>query len=223
MFRQSVKEVLSKFGKRPMMDYTPKARATRQRILDAASEVMLQKGFTRTKLDEVLEISRVRKGNFYYYFASKDDLGLAVLRETAAPIVAKWVAGIVEADKDPVANLKALAQSIAASPLITSGLGNPVANLACEMVEISDEFRVAVGEILMSVTDVYIDQFRALASQDRLQGGYSAEELGRFVVSLVEGSVMVYRRNNDAAQLERTIQIGMNWVLGGIGQNGASV
>lgn len=198
-----------------MSSYTPKARATRQRILQAASDLMLNKGFTRTKLDEVLEKSKVRKGNFYYYFASKDELGLAVLKETAAPIVNGWLTQLISPNKDPRANLRNLATGIADSPEIISELGNPVVNLSCEMVELSDEFRQCVADILHDVLRVFVAELERLQKTQALPEGKSPEALAWYMISLLDGAVLIYRRTKDINLLRQTIDLGMGFLLAG--------
>ncbi len=55
------------------------ATPTRERILDVATDMALDRGFAAASLDEVLAGSGVTKGAFYHYFASKADLGRAIL------------------------------------------------------------------------------------------------------------------------------------------------
>src|SRR5437667_11467984 len=54
-------------------------RSTREAILKAASRLIHVHGYNHTSLDDVLRESGVSKGNFYYYFKSKEDLGYAIL------------------------------------------------------------------------------------------------------------------------------------------------
>src|SRR5437879_9680936 len=54
-------------------------RSTREAILEAASRLIHVHGYNHTSLDDVLRDSGVGKGNFYYYFKSKEDLGYAIL------------------------------------------------------------------------------------------------------------------------------------------------
>src|SRR5438876_12307413 len=56
-----------------------KGAATRDQILDAAARLIHLQGYHCTSLDDVLRESGVGKGNFYYYFKSKEDLGYAIL------------------------------------------------------------------------------------------------------------------------------------------------
>ncbi|MGH7305509.1 MAG: TetR/AcrR family transcriptional regulator, partial [Candidatus Rokuibacteriota bacterium] len=54
-------------------------RSTREAILEAASRLIHVHGYNHTSLDDVLRESGVGKGNFYYHFKSKEDLGYAIL------------------------------------------------------------------------------------------------------------------------------------------------
>src|SRR5215472_2564287 len=52
---------------------------TRQRLLDIAVEVFMEKGFARASVEEIAERAGYSKGAVYSNFASKEDLALAVL------------------------------------------------------------------------------------------------------------------------------------------------
>ena len=58
--------------------------ATRERILDAAQRLMLQRGFAGTSVDAVLAAASVTKGGFFHHFPSKQALGLALVERYAA-------------------------------------------------------------------------------------------------------------------------------------------
>src|ERR1700753_1185863 len=51
----------------------------RESILDAADHLFYVKGFAETSFSDIAEKAGVPKGNFYYYFQSKDDLLEAVV------------------------------------------------------------------------------------------------------------------------------------------------
>lgn len=53
----------------------------RQRLVDAGHEVLSEKGFEATTVKEIARAAGVSPGLFHYYFASKDELLLAVLGE----------------------------------------------------------------------------------------------------------------------------------------------
>lgn len=55
--------------------------ATRQRILDAAHDLVLDKGYAATSIDEILAASGVTKGAFFHHFASKDGMADALYQQ----------------------------------------------------------------------------------------------------------------------------------------------
>ena len=58
---------------------SPAPTDSRQRILDAAAQIIGKKGFAAVGLNEVLLSAKVPKGSFYHYFSSKDAFGQALL------------------------------------------------------------------------------------------------------------------------------------------------
>jgi TetR/AcrR family transcriptional regulator, transcriptional repressor for nem operon len=58
--------------------------ATRERILDAAQRIVLERGFAATSVDAVLAEAPSTKGAFFHHFPSKNDLGRALLERYAA-------------------------------------------------------------------------------------------------------------------------------------------
>jgi TetR/AcrR family transcriptional regulator, transcriptional repressor for nem operon len=58
--------------------------ATRERILDAAQRLVLERGFAGTSVDAVLAEASATKGAFFHHFPSKNDLGRALLERYAA-------------------------------------------------------------------------------------------------------------------------------------------
>lgn len=57
---------------------------TRDRILDAAQRIVLERGFAATSVDAVLAAAPATKGAFFHHFPSKNDLGRALLERYAA-------------------------------------------------------------------------------------------------------------------------------------------
>ena len=53
----------------------------RQRILEAARRLMLQKGFGATSLDDICKKVKLTKGCLFHYFRNKEELAQAVLEE----------------------------------------------------------------------------------------------------------------------------------------------
>lgn len=78
---------------------------TRERILAATEALVLARGFTGTSIDEILKVTKLTKGAFFYHFRSKGDLARAV--------VERWV----ERDFALLTQLAQRADDLADDPL----------------------------------------------------------------------------------------------------------
>ena len=90
------------------MTHTRKAIATRRKIVNCAAELIISQGYSRMRLEEVLRASSVQKGNFYYYFRSKDELGMAVLSENLQPAAQQWLETLLDDSGDAWRDLEQL-------------------------------------------------------------------------------------------------------------------
>ena len=64
-----------------MSSHTP--TDTRQRLLDAAEELVNRQGFAATSIDQILEQVGVTKGAFFHHFKTKNDLARALIQRFA--------------------------------------------------------------------------------------------------------------------------------------------
>ena len=63
---------------KPAPDQPPEAGSTRERILDVALDLFIEKGFDGTSLREIAEKLGFTKAALYYHYASKDDILMAL-------------------------------------------------------------------------------------------------------------------------------------------------
>jgi len=84
-----------------------KNKPTKERIMDAAEEIMLEKGFHSVGLNQILTAVKVPKGSFYHYFKSKDDFGVELLRHYIGRTTARKREMLISAEleADPVRRL----------------------------------------------------------------------------------------------------------------------
>jgi AcrR family transcriptional regulator len=79
-----------------------------QRFLDAAFELIDEKGSTEFTIQEVVERSKQSLRGFYEYFDGKDDIVLALFEETVREAIAE-IRAAVDAESEPLARLRAFA------------------------------------------------------------------------------------------------------------------
>ena len=86
MSRPATPEVLPG-GAQPRWERRKEARPSE--LLAAALELFVDKGYANTRLDDVAARAGVSKGTLYLYFANKEDLFKAVVRESVVPLIAQ--------------------------------------------------------------------------------------------------------------------------------------
>ena len=120
-----------------------KGAATRDQILNAAARLMHVQGYQSTSLDDVLRESGVGKGNFYYYFKSKEDLGYAIIdRITQGFVERSLEPAFADTDADPVTQIYAFLDRVLEAQRLRKCVGGCVmGNLASELSDVHEGFR----------------------------------------------------------------------------------
>lgn len=88
------------------------SQPTKEHIVEMASRLVHRQGFNHTSLDQILRESGVRKGNFYYYFRSKEELGYAVLDRFARQFAEQVTGRAFTPEREPLEQLSALLEAL---------------------------------------------------------------------------------------------------------------
>jgi AcrR family transcriptional regulator len=83
-----------------------------RQIVDAAAAVMSRQGYANTSMKDIAQEAGIAQGLIHYYFGSKEDLLVAVVRDQNLRMIAEVEAAMVEAGDDPLAQMWASVKSI---------------------------------------------------------------------------------------------------------------
>jgi len=89
---------------------------TRQRVVDAAACLFLDKGFAQTSVEEITSAAEIAKGTFFNYFDTKEDVLYTVLAQRTATL-GETLCASTGAPASPIARIQRLLQLVAADPL----------------------------------------------------------------------------------------------------------
>jgi len=81
---------------KPRWERRKEARPTE--LLASAIELFVERGFASTRLEDVARRAGVSKGTLYLYYANKEDLFKAVVRQTILPMIDDAEASVAEFD-----------------------------------------------------------------------------------------------------------------------------
>lgn len=103
----------------------PRRRRKEQRpreILQAALECFAENGFEGTRLDDVARRAGITKGTIYVYFANKEQLFAATLRDKTAPVF-DHLAGLMDNPQGPAIDILRDHLSFAADRMVDDPCG----------------------------------------------------------------------------------------------------
>lgn len=155
----------------------------RQRLIDAADELIYQQTFNATTLADIASKADVPLGNVYYYFKTKDDILKAVVQKREAELNTLFAAW------DQLPNVKDRLRSFIAQSLQGS---DTVARFGCTLGSMCQELGRLGGDIgllsagLMKKTVSWVEsQFKALGK------GEKSNTLAEYLVANLQGGFLV--------------------------------
>ena len=124
-------------------------RPTKERILDAAEAIMLERSFHSVGLNQILKAVKVPKGSFYHYFDSKEQFGVELLKHYSAASNSHKRQALLSEDPEanPLDRLHTFFQSVI-DAFQENGGKCPclILKLASEVADFSEPMREALAE-----------------------------------------------------------------------------
>jgi TetR/AcrR family transcriptional repressor of nem operon len=179
--------------------------ATREQIVDAAARLIHLRGYHCTSVDDVLRETGVGKGNFYYYFKSKGDLGHAIIDRVTRGFLDRTVRpAFADPAGDPVAQTREFLDRVVAIHRERNCAGGcPLGNLASEMSEVHEGFRQRLADIFALWRQALAHALARGRAAGVLSQQCEPEALAEFVVATLEGAILLAKVGRDIGPLER--------------------
>lgn len=179
---------------------------TRQRLVDAATNLFWEQGFAGTGLSDIIREAGVHGGSLYHFFKTKDALLLAVLDHHRV-LLETVILRAGQELSDPVDRVMAIAAFYRQFMERTGcALGCPIGNLAGEVSDTYPEAREKIAALM--------ETFRA-GIRSSIGGGERSESLrisgpdqdsiATLVVGAIEGAVMQARAARDIGHMDAAL------------------
>lgn len=183
---------------------------TRERILDAAQELIFDAGYAGTSLDMVISRLGLTKGAFFYHFKSKRDLAEALLRRFAEQDRQQldYVLGRAEAlSRDPAQQLLII---VGLFIEVFDGLPEPYpgclfASYTYELQQFDEDTRGLIREAFLLWRDALREKIEAAAAAHPPRMEVDAGSLADALTVVLEGAFVMSKAMGEpqlvAAQL----------------------
>lgn len=174
----------------------PRTTDKRERLLDAARDLIHEHGFAKTTLADIAAASGVPLGNVYYYFRTKEDIGAAVIaehRQRFQGLFEEW-----NRLPDPLQRLDMFLNLLLGKRDSLAEHGCPLGSLLQELNKADGSLADKAQSPLREQLDWITAQFRSLRQAD-------ADDLALQLISTVQGVILLANTLHDASVVERQI------------------
>lgn len=181
-----------------------KSELTRSRILTEGRALVLANGFGGLGLTELLAASGVPKGSFYYYFASKEAFGCAMLND--------YVADYLTALDAIIARPEPAAQRL--NSFFSAALGGEagsmadrclVVKLAAEIADLSEDMRHVLDQGVNAVCDRLAALLRAGIEDGSITPQDNPGSAAALLYSQWLGAAIIAKLSRSAIPLEQAL------------------
>ena len=187
----------------------------RDELIQVGREIIAQQGFKATSLNDILTTAGVPKGSFYYYFASKEDFGLAIVNDFARDYHDRFERILGDERYSPLTRLRNYFELKIADMVDCSCIkGCLIGNLAQELSAQNELFRDRLDGIFTEWEQYFFQC---------LQEAYEAGEistsdeinlnLAKFILASWEGAILQAKATKSVLPMEIFVSVLFERVL----------
>ncbi len=164
----------------------------RANLLDAGAEVMLQKGYNGTGIQEIVDRAGVPKGSFYNYFKSKEAFAVSALEHLSQASREAYEAVLQDPQVSPRQRLLNLFDQFIADHIASHDFtkGCLVGKLCQEMAEVNPVIGDKVEYLFRHYASVISRCVRESQSAGEIDPEWDADQLAEFIFNSWEGALM---------------------------------
>lgn len=175
---------------------------THSRLLHVAAEMMWERSFQATSVDDLCRRAEAKKGSFYHFFPSKTDLAVAAIENSWAQVKAQIFEPIFNDNASGLDKFNRLIETIdqfQTGLMAEKGahLGCPFGNLGQEMARQDERIRATLQKIF----DGHCDYLEAALVSAEKAGEIPAgdnRQRAQKIFALLEGALLLAKVANDA-------------------------
>jgi TetR/AcrR family transcriptional repressor of nem operon len=192
-------------------ELTARGRATRDRIVAAAAQLVHERGVAGTTLDDVRAVTGTSKSQLYHYFADKSALVRAVVE-----LQVNQVLHAQFPDDDPLDSVPGLRRwrdrVIAVNDAVRCAGGCPLGRLASELVDADPAARSAVLAGFAQWQDRLARGLRTIQKRGELDCGADVDALAAGLLAAVQGGLLLGQATRSVRPLEAALDLAVHAV-----------
>jgi len=181
-----------------------KGQNNRARIIEAADQLFHKRGYNQTSFSDIADITGIPRGNFYYYFKTKDDI-LAAVVDARVEQYREALTNCENISDDPRQRLHAFIDIIASNEASLLDAGCPIGSLCAELAKDTDALRSKSREVFELLREWLGQQFADLGFSD-------GDDKAMDMLARMQGVAMMACTFKDDSYLKKSITQLRTWV-----------
>jgi AcrR family transcriptional regulator len=190
---------------------TRKGAATRARIVEAAAQLMFERGVAGTSTEDVRTASGVSNSQLYHYFADKNALVQAVIAHQTEEILAGQEPLLssldslpaLEAWRDLLVDLQRQRQCVG---------GCPLGSLSTELAESNEPARVALADGFARWESPIRDGLHRMRERHELPPDTDVDQLALGILAALQGGLLLTQALRDVTPLRAGLNLALDHV-----------
>lgn len=181
---------------------TKKGESTREKILISGEKLILERGFSGTSLNDILEAAGLTKGAFFHHYNSKDEMALAVLERYMKNDLGAFEefsrkAAILAEDplQESLIFLKLFEEHLARLDAPPPGCVMASYTYESELFDLG--VQNLVKEAFRRWSFYYEEKFEKLLAWRKPNAPVTALELSLMIIAIIEGGFLISRSYQD--------------------------
>jgi TetR/AcrR family transcriptional regulator, transcriptional repressor for nem operon len=187
---------------------------TRSKLIEVGTEILSEKGFDTTTIDEVLQRTGVPKGSFYYYFGSKEDFGLAVIDNYAFLYEQKLTRLLRDPNQRPLQRIRNyIAELACALETHEFRRGCLIGNMGQELGGLDGVFRQRILDVLNSWSGFLADCLRQGQDAGEIRADLNVRQIASFFWFSWEGAILKAKLERSTRPLDEFVEVTFKTIL----------
>jgi TetR/AcrR family transcriptional regulator, transcriptional repressor for nem operon len=186
---------------------TSRGRASRERIVESAAELVAERGVQATSLDDVRAATGASKSQLYHYFSDRDGLVESAVGYRCEQVLA----GLSESLRDISTfahlekTLRRMAKDYEQHPV-----GCPIGTLAAEVVDRNEGARLHTVAAFASWESLLAQAFTRMRERGELRADAKPDVLAMSALASIEGGLLLSQVRKDG----KSLRVALDAVLG---------
>lgn len=180
---------------------TGKGRETRQRIIDAAADLIYERGVAGVTLDDVRSATGTSKSQLYHYFDDKDDLIHAVIEQQRERVL-----GFHRPELELLSSWDDLQHwrdmIIEAQAVRACRYGCPLGSLGNELAELDEFARSQLSGAFAVWEQILADGLASMVEAGSLRADINTADLAVSVIASLQGGLLLAEMDRSTRPLE---------------------